>query len=78
MEITNQLRRTKAKLSMLQGEEAPIFQVLFDLLDVVADYHDQKYNPKLKQMWVDNLKENYKMEIRKLTPENPKQKKLDL
>lgn len=78
MEINNQLRRLKAKLSILQGEEAPFNQVLFDLLDEVADYHDQKYSDKFKTMMVDRLKYNYTLQLRKLTPEDPKQKKLDL
>jgi hypothetical protein len=79
MEVNNEFRRVRAKLNLLQTSEVPTIQVLLDLLDVVADYHDQRYGQKLKEMWVGQLHDKYAAQLRKLNPDyTPYQKKLDL
>lgn len=78
MNIDNEIRRTREKLALLNTQEVPLNQVLFDLIDIVTkDEGDGPFTDKGKLWVIEQLKNNYKKVIEILTPK-PKYKQQKL
>lgn len=69
------LHKVKGKLRILESEELPIMQLLFDLIDEVLKY-EEGYKPDdlYKVQVIKELKDTYRKIIEENTPKSKQQK----
>lgn len=77
MEINNELRRTKQKLELFEGEQ-PVYWLLSDLLDLLVEqgHLDGGTTEEWKQKKINELRKGYKKFIQDNKPKNSKQQNL--
>lgn len=75
MEVTNEYRRLKQKMAILELEGAN--WLLFDLMDFIAEVEDEpERSHTAKLLLISVLRERYKQLLKSYEPENPSQAKL--